>query len=90
MLHTRLAAHRGKRLTIHYLAPKGARLVLSARKRGGQKLVRLASLTVRRGGRGSVSVRHTLLPGAYTLVLTAVGATSARVADAIPLVVTRA
>ena len=90
LLHSRVAAIRGKRLTIRYLAARGTRLVLTVRRRGGRTVTRLASLTTRRAGRGSVSVRRRLAPGAYTLVLTTVGATSARVADAVPMVVSKA
>jgi hypothetical protein len=45
---------------------------------------------VRKSGRGSVTARHRLAPGAYTLVLTMVTAGSARVVDTVPLVVRKA
>ena len=89
ILHSKLTSVRGKILTVRYLAGKGARLVLTVRRAGGQSVVRFAAVTTRKAGRGSVSARHSLAPGAYTLVLTAIGSGSARVVDAIPLLVRR-
>lgn len=89
LLHTRLATARGKRFTVRYLAGKGARLVLTVRRKG-QTVARLASLTTPKAGRGSVSARHTLASGSYTLVLTSLEATGARVVDLIPLTVKNA
>ncbi|MDX6617891.1 MAG: hypothetical protein QOK36_277, partial [Gaiellales bacterium] len=89
ILHPRLATPRGRRLTIHYAAAKGMRLVLSVRRRGGRSVARIAALTTRAAGRGSVTVRPAVAPGSYTLMLTLVASTGARVVDAIPLVVTK-
>jgi hypothetical protein len=85
-----MTTSRGKRFTIHYLAGKGARLVLSVRGRRGQTVARLASLTTRKAGRGSVSARHSLATGTYTLVLSSVEAAGTRVVDLIPLTVKKA
>jgi hypothetical protein len=90
ILHSRLITAKGRSFTVHYLAGKGARLVLTVRTRGGRTAVRLAALTTRKAGRGSIRARHVLAPGAYTLVLTALGAGGARVVDAVPLLVRKA
>ena len=90
LLHARLATTRGKRFTIRYLAGKGARLVLTARNRTGRTVARLASLTTRKPGRGSVGARHSLAAGSYTLVLTIADAAGVRIADLVPLIVRRA
>jgi hypothetical protein len=90
ILHSRLVAAKGKRFTVRYLAGKGARLLLTVRDRSGRIAVRLAVVTTRKAGRGSIRTRHALAPGTYTLALTDVGAGSARVVDAIPLLVRKA
>ena len=64
--------------------------MLLIRRRTGLAGARLAALTTRKAGRGSVTVRHGLAPGAYTLVLTAVANGSAQVVDTVPLVVRKA
>ena len=90
LLHVRLTTVSRKGFTVRYLAAKGMRLVLMVRRRSGLNAVRLATLTTRKSGRGGISVRHALAPGAYTLVLTTIGAGSARVVDTIPFVVRKA
>jgi len=64
--------------------------VLLIRRRTGPAGTRLAALTTRKAGRGSITARHALAPGAYTLVLTAVTGGSARIVDTVPLVVRKA
>jgi hypothetical protein len=89
LLHTRLTTARGKAFVVRYLAPKGVRLVLLIRRRSGPAGARVAALTTRKTGRGSVTARHRLAVGRYTLVLTAATAGIARVVDTVPLVVRR-
>ncbi len=90
LLHSHVTTSRGKRFLIRYLAGKAARLVLTVRKRSGQTVARLGSVTTRKAGRGSIGARHSLASGSYTLVLTVVGATAARVVDVVPLTVRKA
>ena len=90
LLHSRLTTTRGKAFVVRYVAAKGTRLVLLIRRRTGLAGARLAALTTRKAGRGSITARHGLAPGAYTLVLTAVTDGSARVVDTVPLVVRKA
>jgi hypothetical protein len=89
LLHARLATKAKRRFTVRYVASKGMRLLLVVRTRAGRRAVRLASLTVRKNGRGAVAVRHALAPGTYTLTLATVSASGARVVDAVPFVVRR-
>jgi hypothetical protein len=90
LLHARLTTTRGKAFVVRYVAAKGTRLVLLIRRRTGLAGARLAALTTRKAGRGSITARHRLAPGAYTLVLTAVANGSAQVVDTVPLVVRKA
>ena len=90
LLHARLTTARGKAFVVRYVAAKGSRLVLVIRRRSGLAGTRLAALTTRKAGRGSITARHGLAPGVYTLVLTAVTTGSARVVDTVPLVVRKA
>jgi hypothetical protein len=90
LLHTRLTTVRGKAFVVRYVAAKGSRLVLVIRRRTGLAGTRLAALTTSKSGRGSITARHALAPGIYTLVLTSVTAAGARVVDTVPLVVKKA
>jgi hypothetical protein len=90
LLHARIGIRAGRRFTVRYIAGRGMKLVLLVRPRKGIGARRLAALTTRTAGRGSISVGHAPARGAYMLVLTLVGATGARVVDAIPLVVAKA